>query len=89
MTKFTPMYGKVISIGEKVIMADGSLCDETSISWWYEGDEEDEFKDQHLAYVMDFSKHFPYWEELKPPEGYNHVVEIEDVWYWAIREKNF
>jgi hypothetical protein len=73
-------------IGDKIIMADGSPCDEESISWWYLDDEQGNTIDKDLAYVMDFTKHFPYWEELLAPEGYNHAVEIDGVWHWAVKE---
>jgi hypothetical protein len=73
-------------IGPKVIMADGSLLDDESISWWYEEDGEGNIIGKELAYVMDFTKSFPYWEELKAPEGFNHVVQIGEVWHWSVKE---
>lgn len=89
----TPLFGKVISIGPKVVLGDGSFLSEDNddyLSWNYEEDGEGNSIDKHLDYVMDFSIHFPYWEQVKPPEvGYNHVELIDGIYHWAIREKNF
>ena len=86
------LFGKVLSIGPKVVLANGSFLTEDRddyISWNYEEDEDGNDIDKHLDYVMDFSVYFPYWEQAKPPEGHNHIVLVDGVWHWAIREKNF
>lgn len=66
---------------QPIIMRDGSPAEDEDMSFWY--DEKDE---RTLDKVMDFSETFPYWQELKRPEGFMDVEKIGEVWFWIIKE---
>jgi len=72
---------------QPIIMRDGSPAEDEDISFLYEEDGKGNTIHRHLDYVMDFSQHFPYWEELPKPEGCKGVEKIDDVWYWIIEDK--
>jgi hypothetical protein len=72
----TPMV-KAILNGYKtqtrrvIKMRDGSLAEDEDISLDVNGD---------LDYVMDFSKSFPYWRELKPKAMPEDIFWVRETW---------
>jgi hypothetical protein len=67
---------------QQILMADGSAAEDEDMSFlWDENDK------RILDYVMDFSKHFPYWVEVPKPKGLIDVEEKDGKWYWIIEDK--
>lgn len=61
-------------------LRDGSLPECESISYEIEVDNQGEWKQGKPDKVMDFSKTFPYWQELKPKYKVGDVLWVRETW---------
>ena len=61
----------------QIVFEDGTPAEDEDMSFWW-----DENDVRTLDKVMDFTKHFPYWEELPRPKGFIDVIEEDGKWYW-------
>jgi hypothetical protein len=69
-------------VKKEILMKDGTPAEDEDMSFWW-----DENDKRILDTVMDFTKYYPYWEELPKPNGLIDVEKVDDIWYWIIEEK--
>ena len=70
---------------EPILMPNGTPAEDEDMSFNYEA-MPDGTERRIIDYVMNFTEHFPYWEELPKPKGLIDVEKVDDTWYWIIED---